>query len=258
MPERSVPQPDSRADQLSGLFVLAHPFFFFTAVILTGRGRFHCAPSGYALRLFCSRLLLLSLGNPSPSLSRTADQGLACERPVHRLLFPPSAERSVKLHQTLILRPPRVREREFGGKKRALAIQHFEVSRSTSLVAHVGEAHRFLQVCDSVLLAKPDLVEFLITDQRIGDVSESLLNRLPVSDQRLLMLRLRRTQISTQSSSGEDRLGDLCRVKPDSQLRVHEPRECAASSEGAAAGTCQRDLGKELRLGDSDFRVGSD
>src|SRR6266436_2622517 len=51
MQERSVPQPDSRADQLCGLFVLAHPFFFFTAVILAGRGRFHCALTGYALQL---------------------------------------------------------------------------------------------------------------------------------------------------------------------------------------------------------------
>src|SRR6266404_5989855 len=221
MQERSVPQPDSRADQLCGLFVLAHPFFFFTAVILAGRGRFHCALTGYGLQLLRSRLLLLSFGNPSPALGRTADQGLASEPPVHRLLFPASAERSVKLHQTLILRSARLRERELGGKKRALAIQHFEISRSTSLVAHVGEAHRFLQVCDSVLLAKPDLMEFLITDQRIGDVSEGLLNCLPVSDQRLLVLRLRRTQVSAQSSAREDRLAHLRAVRPDPQVRTH-------------------------------------
>jgi hypothetical protein len=39
-------------------------------------------------------------------------------------------------------------------------------------------------------LANPDLMEFLIADRRIGYVSERALNRLPVSDQSLLMLRL--------------------------------------------------------------------
>ena len=33
-------------------------------------------------------------------------------------------------------------------------------------------------------------MEFLIADQRIGYVTECVLNRLPVGDQRLLMLRL--------------------------------------------------------------------
>jgi hypothetical protein len=54
------------------------------------------------------------------------------------LLLPASAERSVELHKTLVLRAARLREREFSGKERPLAVQDFEIGRGTPLVPHVG------------------------------------------------------------------------------------------------------------------------
>lgn len=123
------------------------------------------------------------------------------------------------------------------------------------LVAHVGQANGLLQVRDSVFLANPDLMEFLITDQRIGYVSESSLNGLAVRDESLFMLRFRQLQVSGKRAAGEKRLAYLDAVSPDTELRAHQAREGAASSEGASAGTGESDLRKELGLGESDFEV---
>ena len=105
-------------------------------------------------------------------------------------MLPASAECPVELHKTLVLSAARLRECELSGKEGPLAIQDFEISGGASLVTHFGQANGFLQVLDGVFLADPDLMEFLIADQRIGYVPEGMLNRLPVSDQRLLILRL--------------------------------------------------------------------
>ncbi len=81
-----------------------------------------------------------------------------------RLLPPASAERPVKLHETLVLGAARLREREFSGKEGPLTVQHFEISCRTSLVAHGGQVDGLLQVRYGILLANPDLMEFLVPD----------------------------------------------------------------------------------------------
>src|SRR5579864_2186932 len=83
---------------------------------------------------------------------------------VHGLLLPASAERPVELDQALVLGATRLRECEFGGKEGALAVQNFEICGGASLVAHVGQADRFLQIRDGFFLAHPDLMKFLIAD----------------------------------------------------------------------------------------------
>src|SRR5690242_15357545 len=98
------------------------------------------------------------------------------------LLLPASAERPIKLHKTLVLCAARLRERQFGRKQRPLAVQHFEIRRGTSLVAHFGQTHGFLQVLNGILLANPHLMEFLIADQCIGYVAERSLNGLAVGN----------------------------------------------------------------------------
>src|ERR1700687_2373751 len=154
---------------------------------------------------------------------RERSSGLAFNRsiPVHRLLLPASAECPVKLHETLVLSAARLRECEFRGKERALAVQDFEISGGASLVTHFGQPNGFLQVLDRVLLANSDLMQFLVTDQRIGHVPEGALNRLPVSDQGGFMLRFRKPQISAKSSPRENGLAHLGAVRPDSDLRAH-------------------------------------
>jgi hypothetical protein len=56
--------------------------------------------------------------------------------------------------------------------ERPLTVQHFEIGRRTSPVTHGVESNRLLQISYRLLLANPDLMEFLIADQRIRDVSE--------------------------------------------------------------------------------------
>ncbi len=108
---------------------------------------------------------------------------------VSGLLLPASAECPVQLHETLVLGAARLRQSEFRGKERPLAIENFEVSRGPALVTHGGEADGFLQVSNGILLANTDLMEFLIANERIGHVAEGALNGLPVRDQDLLVLR---------------------------------------------------------------------
>jgi hypothetical protein len=102
-----------------------------------------------------------------------------------RLVLPASAESSVKLHETLVLGAARLRECEFSGKERPLAVQDFEISGGASVVAHIGQADGLLQVLDGILLANSDLMKFLIPDQGIGYIAERLLNGLSVRDQSL-------------------------------------------------------------------------
>src|SRR6267143_2637252 len=72
------------------------------------------------------------------------------------------------------------------------------------------------------------------------------------------MLRLGCTQISAKGSPRENGLAHLGAVRPDSNLRAHEAREGAAASKRPTARSSQRDLRKELGLGDSDFGVRGD
>ena len=75
------------------------------------------------------------------------------------MLLPASAECPVQLHETLVLGAARLREREFSGKERPLAVQDFEISSGASLVAHGGQVDGLLQVRYGILLANPDLMD---------------------------------------------------------------------------------------------------
>jgi len=57
-------------------------------------------------------------------------------------------------------------------KERPLAVQNFQVRGGASPVTHDGQPDGLLQIRDRVFLANPDLVEFLIADQRVGYVRE--------------------------------------------------------------------------------------
>ena len=69
-------------------------------------------------------------------------------------------------------------QRQFRGKKRALAVQELEVGRCASGVAHVRKAKGFPQICDGVFLTNAHLVELFVPDQRIGNISKRALNGL--------------------------------------------------------------------------------
>jgi hypothetical protein len=131
------------------------------------------------------------------------------------LLLPASAERFVQLDQAAIFISPGSCERQFGAVKRPLSVEYFEVCRRAALVAKRRNADGFLQIRHRVLLACPDLMKFFVTDKRVRDLSKSVLDRFPVADQSLLVLRLGQMQIPFQRASGKDWLVNLRAIGPD-------------------------------------------
>src|SRR6266481_3655040 len=173
-------------------------------------------------------------------------------------LLPASAQRPVKLHETLIFVPSRLRQSEFSSEERPLAVQNFEISGGTSLVAHDGKANRLFQICHELLLANSHLMEFLVCDQGVRYISEGALNGLLVGEQSLLVLRFGEVQISPKGSPREDGLTYLSAVGPDSNLGTHQAREGAAAPKSATPRTGQRDLWKKLSLGNTNLGIRGD
>ena len=134
--------------------------------------------------------------------------------------------------------------------QRPLSIQHFKVGRGSSLVAKGRDADSFLQVGNSLLLANAHFMELFIPDQRVGNLAESTLDGLSVEEERLLILGLGESQVSTKGSACEDRLAYLGAIRPGTSLGSQKARKSAASAEGTATGSGQSDLRKKLRLGD--------
>src|SRR5579862_7436173 len=97
---------------------------------------------------------------------------------------------------------------------------------------------------------------FLIADQRIRRIAESVLNRLPISDERLSLDRLSQPQIAFQCPASKNRLAHLRTVGPETKLRGHQARKGAASAECSASRSSKRNLREELCLCDSDFGIG--
>ena len=97
-------------------------------------------------------------------------------------------------------------------KERPLAVQNFQVRGGASPVTHDGQPDGLQQIRDRVFLANPDLVEFLIADQRVGYVRERALDRLPVRNQRLLMLRFGQPQIAAKRSTRENWLASTFKI----------------------------------------------
>ena len=83
------------------------------------------------------------------------------------LLLPASAERFVQLDQAAIFISPGSCERQFGAVKRPLSVEYFEVCRRAAPIAKCGNADGFLQVGYRILLACPDLMKFLVPDERV-------------------------------------------------------------------------------------------
>src|SRR5215469_13624666 len=98
-------------------------------------------------------------------------------------------------------------------------------------------------------------MELLIPDQRVGNISESTLDRLPVCNESLLVFRFSQSQIPAKRPACENRLAYMCAVRPDADLRSHKAGEDTASPKGSAARSSQGDLRKKLSLGHSNLGV---
>src|SRR3974377_84702 len=103
-------------------------------------------------------------------------------------LLPASAEGPIKLYQALVLPAPPLRESQFSIEERSLTVQDFKIGRRTTSIAHFRETNGLLQIGDRILLTKPYFMEFLITNQGVGHLTEGTLNGLLKRKQRLLIL----------------------------------------------------------------------
>src|SRR5580692_7501161 len=199
--------------------------------------------------------------NEKRDLVELAEQDVEAERRLcwpTILLLPASAERFVQLDEASVFIAPRGCKRQFRAVKRPLSVEHFEIGRCAAFVAKGGNADRLLQVRHCILLACPDLMKFFVTDERIGNISKGLLDRLSVCDQSLLVFRLSQMQIAFQRASRENRLAHLRAVRPQAKLCRHQVRKGTASTERASTRSSQRDLRKELSLGHTDVGVRGD
>src|SRR3954452_958646 len=78
-----------------------------------------------------------------------------------RSLLPPSPQCPIQLDQAAKFVASCARQGKFCSVKRSLAVQHFQVIRSSSIVAKSGDVMRLLQVSDRILLANSYLMEFV-------------------------------------------------------------------------------------------------
>src|SRR5580704_1786956 len=104
------------------------------------------------------------------------------------LLLPAPAQRPVELHEAFVLVASRLRQCEFSGKERTLAVQHFQISCRAAAVTHIRKAYGLLQIRNRLFLPHANLMIFLISDQRIGYISKCALDGLLVREQSLLVL----------------------------------------------------------------------
>src|SRR5437899_1886054 len=83
--------------------------------------------------------------------------------------------------------------------------------------------HRFLKVMDRDLLRHAYAVKFVVSDQRIGDITEGSLDRFFVGDQLLPLLRFGESKITAQLTTLKDRLDDVCPVTPGGEIGTQYP-----------------------------------
>ena len=105
---------------------------------------------------------------------------------------PAAAERAVDLDESVVLGELRLHESELGDKQSRVAVQHLEVTGGAALITQVGKPARVLSGNDDGLLCLAQLAEAAITDQRVGDFSECLLDGLLIDELALGRGALRR------------------------------------------------------------------
>src|SRR5437016_4595446 len=94
------------------------------------------------------------------------------------LLFPPTSERSINLHERQQFTELRLRKTELGGKEPGVAVEHFQVTCGAPLISQIREPARILGGAIQQLQLLAKLTTFSIRDQRIRHVPKRLVDRL--------------------------------------------------------------------------------
>src|SRR4029077_5238578 len=90
----------------------------------------------------------------------------------------------------------------------------FEIASDAPAIAQVREARGILRGLEEEFFLRPEFSCLAIGDQGVGYAAERALNCLLVEKQGRLLLRFSQANIGTDSSRGENRLGDGCAKVP--------------------------------------------
>src|SRR5258708_3518395 len=129
--------------------------------------------SPFSLRTF----LELAIPNFVSSAGRDDKDNLAASVLIRLsyLLLPPAPEGAVDLHHSLKFAEIGLSQRQLRRKKPCIAIEHLEITRGATFVAHRRKlCCLFGRVCQLLLLGTK-LPILLVFDERIRNVSKSLL-----------------------------------------------------------------------------------
>ena len=108
-----------------------------------------------------------------------------------------------------------MRERQFGSEEISVGVQGVELRVYASLVSNIGEPLAIFERRHQSFLFEARFARPLMSDQRVGYVGKSSLDRSFISNQGLVALRLGEADVRPETAGGKDRLGDLGNKVPD-------------------------------------------
>ena len=102
-----------------------------------------------------------------------------------------------------------MRERQFGSEEISVGVQSVELRVYASLVSNIGEPLAIFEHPHQSFLFEARFARPLMSDQRVGYVGKSSLDRSFISNKRLVALRLGEADVRPETAGGEDRLREL-------------------------------------------------
>ena len=133
------------------------------------------------------------------------------------LLLPPSPQCVVELHQRQPFIALGLCQAELGIEVACVAVKHFKITGGATAIANICQSSCILRGRVEQLLLLPEFLILTVSNQRVRDFAESLLDGLLVSENCFLLLCLSQSYVGADSSSGENGLKQLAAERSISQ-----------------------------------------
>ena len=132
------------------------------------------------------------------------------------LLLPAAAESLIELNECEQFVGLRLRKIKLGGKVVGLVGENLEITGDSAFVANIGKVRGTLGGGGKKLLLLAKFAEFAITDQRVGNFAEGLLDGLLIGKDSLLLLGFGKPNSGANFTSGKDGLSERAGNTPES------------------------------------------
>src|SRR5258708_8340168 len=146
--------------------------------------------------------------------------------PSRVLLLPAATEVSVNANQTCKLIQLSLSKSQLGIEVIGFIGQHLQVTGRSASIAHLRKLRRVLGRERQLLLVFPELPVFVVLNQRVRDPATSLLHRLLISQQCLLLPRFSEPDVGTNPSPGENGLHQRSSETPQPSRPGEQTRKC--------------------------------